>query len=59
MYLKGLILGPALLNVFTSDLDDGTECTLKQVHRDTKLDGMADMPHGYVAIQKDIVRVEI
>lgn len=46
---QGSVLGPVLVSLFTSNLDDGRECTLSKFAGDTKLGGAAEPSEGCAA----------
>jgi len=56
--LQGLVLGPALFNIFVSDMDSGIECTHSRYLDNTKPCGVVDTPEGRNVIQRDLDRLQ-
>jgi len=52
------VLGPALFNLFISNMDSGTECILRKFDEDTKLCGAVDTLEAREANQRDLDRLE-
>jgi len=52
------IFGPALFNIFISDVDSEIKCLLSMFADDTRLSGAADMPEGQDAIQRELDKLK-
>ncbi|GAB0194532.1 mitochondrial enolase superfamily member 1 [Grus japonensis] len=55
---QGLVLGPALFNIFVSNMDGGNEHTLSKSANNTKLCGMVNTLEGRDGIQRDLDKLE-
>lgn len=54
----GSVLALVLFNILINVLSDGAGCTFSEFAADTNLKGLADMPEGCAAIQRDHNKLE-
>jgi len=55
---QGSLLGVAQCNIFNSNMDNRTECTLSKFPEDTKLSSAVNTLDGWDVIQRDLDRLE-